>query len=182
MVEMNSPLAVAYHEAGHAAIVYWRRQRGGSIVLHTDRFGGSMNAQLWNMNESDLMVLIGGPMAECLARGIVSLRALRVPSEYRHPNSDTVRIRAIVQKVRGKDDRRYQFRVQERVREIIQEPVMWKAITALAEKLVAAGRVEGEDVDVTFEALGAPVWDFGPILEAEEVKSAALRAAKGELQ
>src|SRR6266853_3321203 len=63
MVEMNSPLAVAYPEAGHAAIVYWRRQRGGSIVLDTDRFGGSMNAQLWNMNESDLMVLIGGPMA-----------------------------------------------------------------------------------------------------------------------
>lgn len=158
MVEMNSPLAVAYHEAGHAAMSYWRRESLDSrlIVLHADRFGGSTYVPVYGEgSETDLSVLIGGPMAEFLSMGIVPKVAIRFSSEYRDSNSDSTRMRAIVRKLcGGKDDKRYQFAVQERVREIIQEPLMWQGITALAEKLVAERQVKGEDAEAIFEGLG----------------------------
>ena len=96
-------------------------------------------------------------MAEFLSMGIVPKQPLRFRNEYQDANSDSTRIRNIVKKLRGgKDDRRYQFDVQERCREIIQEPRMWLAVTMIAGPLIADGEISGEDSEVIFEQCKAP--------------------------
>jgi hypothetical protein len=72
-VTIEERLSVAFHEAGHAAMIFWRREslHDRPIVLHNDRYGGSVLIQLNESNESDLMVLISGHMAQLLAMGVV---------------------------------------------------------------------------------------------------------------
>lgn len=148
----------AFHEAGHLAMIYWRRESlyARRVVLHTDRFGGSIYVPAYDLTEWDLMVSIGGPMAEFLAMGIEPKRPLLFRNEYNDPNSDSTRIRNLVRKLRGKDDRRYLFQVQERCREIIQEPRMWQAITLIAERLVAEGELRGEQCQEILKQCAAP--------------------------
>ena len=139
---------VAFHEAGHVAMVYWRCEslHARKIVLHTDRYGGSTLIPIYEQTEWALMVLLGGPMAEFLSMGIVPEQPLRFPNEYQDANSDSTRIRNLLKRLRGgKDDRSYQFDVQERCREIIQEPRMWQAVTMIAERLIAKGEISGEN-------------------------------------
>jgi hypothetical protein len=148
---------VCFHEAGHAAMFFWRSEslHERRIVIHTARFGGSTIVQCWDLCESDLMMLIGGPLAELLSVGIVPQKAIRFAREYRYANSDSTRIRSLVRKLRdGKDDRRYQFRVQERVREILQRPDMWRAVSSVAARLFSEGAIRGEDVEEIFEGIG----------------------------
>jgi len=58
---------------------------------------------------------------------------IRKSSEYHSANSDSSRVRNLVKALcGGKDDKRYQFGVQERCLEIIQDPRMWQAITHIA--------------------------------------------------
>jgi hypothetical protein len=144
---------VAFHEAGHLAMIYWRREslHERRVVLHTDRFGGSSYVPAFDSTEWDLMVSIGGPMAEFLAMGIEPKRPLLFRNEYKDANSDSTRIKNLVKKLRGKDDRRYLFQVQERCREIIQEPRLWQALTLIAERLVAEGELRGEKCQEIFE-------------------------------
>jgi hypothetical protein len=153
---------VAFHEAGHTAIIYWRDESLHSrrIVLPADyRQGGplgSLVCPVFDFTESDLMFLIGGPLSEFLSIGVVPTRAIRDAREYRFPNSDSTRIRNLVKALcGGKDDKAYQFRVQERCREIIQEPHMWSAVSAIAEVALAAGEVSGEKCERIFEQHGA---------------------------
>src|ERR1035441_3414886 len=150
---------VAFHEAGHVAMVYWRCEslHARKIVLHTDRYGGANFIPMYDLTELALMVLLGGPMAEFLSMGIVPKQPLRFRNEYQDANSDSTRIRNLVKKLRGgKDDRHYQFDVQERCREIIQEPRMWQAVTMIAERLIADGEISGEDSEEIFEQCKAP--------------------------
>jgi hypothetical protein len=151
--------SVAFHEAGHAAMVYWRREslHARRIVLHKDRFGGSLILPGHDYTEDDLMVLIGGPMAEFLSMGIVPKIPLRFANEYRNPNSDSSRMRELVRALRaGKDDRRYQFDIQERCRAIIQHPRIWQGISAIAERLDADGEISGEECERILQQAGAP--------------------------
>jgi len=64
---------VAFHEAGHVAMIFWRREslHERRIVLHSDRYGGAFEVSLYESDESDLMVLISGHMAQLLAMGVV---------------------------------------------------------------------------------------------------------------
>ena len=149
--------SVCFHEAGHAAMFYWNREslHARRIVIHGNRYRGSVVAPMWDLSETDLMKLIGGPMAELLHYGTVPKKAIRFTSEYRVPNSDSTRIRALVRRLRdGKDDRRYQFDVQERVRAIIQEPRMWEGVTLLADRLFLDGEITGEEAQDTFHQTG----------------------------
>jgi hypothetical protein len=148
---------VCFHEVGHMAMVFWNRENldGYRIVIHQDRFGGSMGARSGgDWTDEDLMKLLGGPMAEYLAQGIVPQGVLRFSNEYRDPNSDSTRIRNLLRRLRGKDDRRYQFEVQERVREWMQRPATWQAITEAAERVFSAGEVDGLEFQRIFEQLG----------------------------
>ena len=150
---------VAFHEAGHVAMVYWRCEslHARKVVLHTDRYGGSTLIPIYEQTELALMILLGGPMAELLAMDIVPKLPIRFPNEYQDANSDSTRIRNLVRTLRGgKDDRRYQFEVQERCREIIQETRMWQAVTMIAERLIADGEISGEDSEEIFEQCKAP--------------------------
>lgn len=150
---------VAFHEAGHVAMVYWRCEslHARKVVLHADRYGGATLINLYERTEWDLMVLLGGPMAELLAMEIVPKQPIRFPNEYQDANSDSTRIRNLVRALRGgKDDRRYQFGVQERCRKIIQEPRMWQAVTIIAELLIADGEISGEDSEEMFGHCKAP--------------------------
>ncbi len=158
-VELDTRLSIAYHEAGHAAMVYWRCEslHERRLVLHADRFGGANLVPMYESCKSDLMVLVGGNLAQLLAAGIVPTRPIRKPNEYRQPNGDSTRIRNLVKALRaGKDDRKYQFEVQERCREIIEAPKMWQAISAIAKKLASDGVITGEECERLFEACGAP--------------------------
>lgn len=116
------------------------------------------------------MVLIGGPLTEFLSIRVVPTTAIRDAREYRFPRSDSTRIRNLVRALcEGKDDKAYQFRVQERCREIIQEPRMGKAISAIAEVALAAGEVSGEECERIFEQHGAPQ-EVPRVLTPEEIK------------
>lgn len=63
--------SLAYHEAGHAALLWWRREslRGRRICIqdegriHADPLGSNV-MPVTDTSESDLMVLLGGPVAE----------------------------------------------------------------------------------------------------------------------
>src|ERR1035441_9634395 len=94
--------SVAFHEAGHMAMIYWRseslHERRGA--LHTDRHGGSTHVRLFDCTVWDLMVLVGGPMAEFLSMGIEPKVPLLFRIEYRDANSDSTRIRNLVKKLR----------------------------------------------------------------------------------
>lgn len=152
---------VAFHEAGHVAMVYWLAEslHARHVVLHQDRFGGSLYRPALYPTVCELMVLIGGPMAELLSLGVTPKKAIRFLSEYRIPSSDTSRIRNIVRNLRGgKDDKVYQFEIQERVRAILQVEAMWQGITAVAEKLLARGRMTGEECEELLMRSGAPNW------------------------
>jgi len=151
-------LSVAFHEAGHSAMHYWRRESLHSrwIMLNEDRYGGATHVPLLDLDESDLMILIAGPLAQLLHLGVMPVRAIRFPREYRIATSDSARIRACVRGLRGKDDLPYQFGVQERVREILQRPIMWEGITAAAERLSVKGKLSGEQFEAIFERLGVP--------------------------
>jgi hypothetical protein len=154
-VELDTRLSIAYHEAGHAAMVYWRCEslHEWRLVLHADRFGGANLVPMYESCESDLMVLVGGNLAQLLAAGIVPTRPIRKPNEYRQPNGDSTRIRNLVKALRaGKDDRKYQSEVQERCRAIIQHPRMWQGIGAIAERLASDGDITGEECEAIFEA------------------------------
>jgi hypothetical protein len=149
VAHLNTPISIAYHEAGHVALVYWRCESlyGRSIVLHDDRFGDSTSVPSCDLSVSDLMVLLGGPVADLLSVGVVRKTAIRFTNEYRSLNSDSTRIRNLLKRLRGKDDKKYQFVVQERVREIIQHPNMWRAIGELATQLVSTRKMDGEECE-----------------------------------
>lgn len=151
----------AYHEAGHAALIYWRGESlaGRPIVLHGGRFfpqyfhpGRDAEA-----TELDLMVLIAGPLAELLSMGILPKRAIRVSADYAHANSDSSRMRNFVRSLRaGRDHQPYQFEIQERVRAILQREGMWQAIAILAEKLTATEEIAGEVMQQIFADCNVP--------------------------
>jgi hypothetical protein len=44
---------VAFHEVGHLAMIYWRREslHERQVVLHTDRFGGSSYIPIFDYTE-----------------------------------------------------------------------------------------------------------------------------------
>jgi hypothetical protein len=125
-----------------------------------------MRAGRFDATERDLLTLIGGPMAEWLSHGTVPTKAIRFSSEYRQPNSDSTRIRALIKRLRGgKDDKHYQFEVQERCRAIIQEPRMWKAISMIAERVFRDGEITGEECEEILNSYGAPQWmSDGPVM------------------
>jgi hypothetical protein len=155
-----------FHEAGHMAIFYWRRigLHQSHIVIHRDRAGASVcSLEALDRSELDLMVLLGGPLAELLFFWkIVPKTAIRFRSEYRLVNSDTTRIRNLVKSLcDDRDDRQYQFRVQERCREIIQTPPMFRAITEIASVVVEKWEISGNECEEIFERSGAPQVDFG---------------------
>lgn len=158
VMDGNERRAVAHHEIGHAGMVYWRRESLDSrrIYLNADLFGGSAAIPIFDSTESDLLVLIGGPMAEFLSMGVVPQNPLLIRSEYQLPNSDSNRIRSLVRRLRGKLDREYLFDVQEKCREIIQHPAMWQAISQVAAKLARDGAVAGEECEQMFREFGAP--------------------------
>ena len=148
----------AFHEAGHAAMVFWRGEslHARRVVLHADRFGGYTGVRVFDLTETDLMILLGGPVAEFLSMGVVAKRAFRFANEYKDSNSDSTRIRALVKLLcGGKDDLMYQFEVQERCRAILQEPRMWTGVCNVAEVLVERGEVAGEDVEQILTDSGA---------------------------
>lgn len=147
---------VAFHEAGHVAMIFWRREslHDRRIVLRNERYGGSVVSPLYDSNESDLMVLLGGPIAELLSTGVVPKVPVRNPTEYQDANSDSTRIRNLVRRVRnGRDDKRYELEVQEHCRQILEEPCMWQAITRIAQRLIIEGEVSGEDCEGIFQRL-----------------------------
>jgi hypothetical protein len=151
-------LTVAFHETGHVAMVFFRGEsmHETRVKLHADRFGGQFHRRSHDVSESDLMMLIGGPMAEFLSQRIVPKVALRFSGDYRKPNSDSFRIRALVRNLcDGKDDRAYQFEWQERCREIQQEPRMWAGITKAAARLAEVGELDGEEIERILTECGA---------------------------
>jgi hypothetical protein len=159
---------VAYHEAGHLALTWWLRLPLGvrrAAYLHEDRFGGATAHRNCDYGEGGLMRLIAGPMAEfthILGHGGVK-GLIRFRGQYRLPNSDSTRMRNLVKELRGgKDDKAYQLRVQGYCREIIEEPKMWAAITAIADHLVLHGEIDGEEAEGIFEAHGAQTWRTNP--------------------
>jgi hypothetical protein len=148
--------AVCFHEAGHAGILYWRAEslRERRIVIHRSRYGDSLYVPGFDCSESDLMVVIGGPVVELLSEEITAKRAIRFANEYPDPKRDSSRTRRLIRALRhGKDDRTYQFAVQEQVREILQQPPMWRAVTTVAEKLFADWSINGEEVEQILGAL-----------------------------
>lgn len=153
---------VCFHEAGHMAMAYWLRKslHGWRIVIHKDGFGGSNVSPhgVYYCNEGDLMVLLGGPMAELLYHGIEPKRAIRFRAEYYLENSDTTHIRNVVRILFGRDNKRYQFEVQERVRLVMQEPLMWRGVSVVAERLFTNWGISGEEFEKTFEDLGVTDW------------------------
>lgn len=155
----------AYHEAGHAAIVYWLGTWRGEalqnrpISLYGPRFFNQHFPVTADpeATELDLMVLIAGPLAELLSMDIVPKRAIRVSADYDHPLSDSTRMRNLVRSLRAsRDHQPYQFEVQERVRAILQSEPMWQALTAIAEKLTADAEVEGTAMRQVFESRQVP--------------------------
>jgi hypothetical protein len=164
-------LAFAFHEVGHAAMTFWRSE---SLHCRWAEIRGDGSAAAFHrgpaldLGESDLAILIGGPMAECLACGFVPKRAIRFPSEYRNAGSDSSRIRRLVRLLRGKDDRAYQFAVQEKVRAILEGAAVWAAITQAAEELTRDGRISGERLEDIFDAHGVEPQLWG---ELDEVAS-----------
>lgn len=168
---------VAFHEIGHVAMVYWRRDllHSRRVEIYPDRrhpegIGGQfvVGGIEWSAEEVkglkgahaerilaqielDLMVTLGGWLAQMLSIGSVPTRAIRVEAD-----SDSARIRRLVRILKGKDDRKYQFDVQERCRAILQEPRMWAGITTAAELLAEREVLDGEDIERILEEAGAP--------------------------
>ena len=140
---------VAFYLAGNMAMSYWRREdiEGTRLVMHTDRFGASSTFPLHDLQEWDLMVLLAGPMAEFFRMGLTPSGPHLFRNDYQDSNSALPRIRNLVKSLRGKDDRRYLIRIQERCRQIIQEPRMWGAITMMAERLMADNEISAEECE-----------------------------------
>jgi hypothetical protein len=148
-------LFTAFHEVGHIAMTYWRGEAlHGRRVVISDDIGGLVYRPQFDLDELDLMVILGGPVSEMLSLGVTPSRAIRVAAENRDPTSDRVRCRKLIIKLRGKDDRRYQFEVQERCRAILQEPKMWEGITKAAELLSERGELDGEKIGIIFAETG----------------------------
>src|ERR1043166_599751 len=153
--------AVACHEFGHAAIQWHFRERledEGVVVdvatgkaqfcVRTFYSGNTIAECLRSTTDEQTRVafiraieriiirLLGGPVAEYLARGWEPKRPIRFSSEYRFPDSDSSRIRGFLRGLTGKkDDKQYQLRLQNECKSILTERLTWRAIEHLA-KLV----------------------------------------------
>jgi hypothetical protein len=57
--------------------------------------------------------------------------------------------------LKEKDDRAYQFQVQERCRAILQEPRMWSGVSKAARLLAERQELDGEVIDRILEEAGA---------------------------
>ena len=150
---------VAFHETGHTAMLWWSGYslRDLRIVLHEDRFGGQTHFRKYYVSEEDLMVLIGGPMAEFLCLGIVPEGVLRFKREYRDSNSDSVRMRKLVRQLcNGTDSRKYQLAVQQRCLAVMRDLRMWKAINVIAETLMTNSEITGTACEKIFKDFSAP--------------------------
>lgn len=151
---------LAFHAIGHIAIRYWLREpidewaASIDLVVGTCGIRGAVSIDL---TEGDLMAILGGPLAVSLSLGVVPKKAIRLASEDKHPGSDYFGIRALVKALRGgKDDRRYQLEVQERCREILQQPQTWAAITEAARTLALNHRLSGRRCEEEFARNQAP--------------------------
>jgi hypothetical protein len=149
----------AFHEAGHAAIIYWyggpSSLLGRWIELY-DGGGGTLGPPDCAFGEKGLMRCLGGPMAEALSVGVIPDKAIRGTGVFRDPHSDAYQIRQRVCEICGKYDRKYQIEVQGRVRAVLQDPRIWQAIKAVAERLIADGKITGEEMDSIFKNCRAP--------------------------
>ena len=75
-VELNTPLSVARHEAGHMALIYWRCEslHGREVALREAGRLGATYVAIPDRSALDLMVLLGGPMTELLSAGVAAIR------------------------------------------------------------------------------------------------------------
>ena len=87
------------------------------------------------------MILLGDSVAELLSLGIVpkkrfdGLMNIAFRPAIRPDN-------ALVKTLRdGNDDKSYQFAVQERCGEILEDPAMWQAVSNIATSFAGTGKV-----------------------------------------
>jgi hypothetical protein len=162
--ENPSRLSLSLHEAGQIALVYWRAEslHERLAYLYPGRSGKVSGRMIWpcfEINEWSLMILMAGHLADLLAGGFVPTKAMRHDSRHGLTQGDSRRIKRLVMLLcHGKDDRHYNFEVQERTRAILQKPAMWNAVQILAASLYADGSVNGEDCESIFRKSGAETW------------------------
>jgi hypothetical protein len=173
-------LATCHHEAGHAAVAWWFRcafhdselfigpdgQSGGfpfrsfvnevSIQLALAVENAEQRRMAIRDIEREMLRLLGGPVAEYRFHGNEARRAIRFSSEYRDPGSDSSRLRRILRALTGKDDKKYQLRLQEECKTIIGEPRMRQAIQVIADHLMRHRFMQGSDAEAVFTKIGAP--------------------------
>jgi hypothetical protein len=56
----------------------------------------------------------------------------------------------------GKDDKKYQLRLQAECKTIIGEPLTWQAIQVIADHLMQHRLMQGSDAEAVFSNIGAP--------------------------
>lgn len=100
--------------------------------------------------ERIIIRLLGGPVAEYIARGWEPKRAIRFSSEYRFPDSDSSRIREFLRGLTGKDDKQYQLRLQNECKAILTEERTWRAVEHLAKMVLEHGQVLGPEIEAVY--------------------------------
>lgn len=171
--------ACCFHEAGHSAVAYFFRVglHGYDLTVSDKATGGFQFPSIWSGKtvqallrtatgqarsaiirnaECEILRLLGGMLAECrFYRPIKRGCAVRF-SEIRYPGSDSYRIRELLRALTGKDDKKYQLRLQDEAWGIISEPRTWNAITCIATRLADRGKVPGRLVEYVFRKFSAP--------------------------
>lgn len=81
---------------------------------------------------------------------------MRVSDEYQTSGSDSSRSRALLRGLTGKDDKRYQIRLQDECMLILTEERTWHAVEHLATMLLERGSITGPEIEAVFAELQVP--------------------------
>lgn len=168
---------MAFGIAGIAAMVYWRGESLHGRRLWIEEETGRINVPMADFTESNLMVRMGGQVAERLADGITPVIATRLRSANR-VSSEACIVNLMRALHNGRVTRHRRLAVQERCREILQHPAMWQSVSEVAERLLEHTVVTGEEAEGIFERAGAAHKVHEPLSD-DEVSEARRRSETG---
>lgn len=165
--------AVALHEAAHAAVCMAQRVPVSRAAIHpyADGHGGLVKAasvpREWLTSTAThraLREIARREATALLASAEAEVKALGIARNGGH---DEERARELAQYINGNDDLE-PFR--EAARALLDEPIVWRTVAAVATELVEKGKLSGEELGALWESAGGAPAPVGPSPNAEYLR------------
>jgi hypothetical protein len=156
LMELNA--IIAYHEAGHA-VMAWRTGRRIRRVQASAREGG-LFCQVLKPSDRQRLPVEGfqsGAAQETVIAlaGIAAEQRLKIPFDPVACSVDVQNAHRWLSELGHEDDPSYEWILAHTI-ELLAERHTWRAVRAIARRLVQVGEISGDEVDAICEEFEVP--------------------------